>query len=59
MVRKIILYSYRTAEEGNCPICGVEVASVHGWQVDVGLVKDAVTINWIRAFRGVERWAAC
>jgi hypothetical protein len=50
-MRKIILYGYRGWEEGHCPICSVEVGSVHGWQVEVGLVKDAMTIDRTRQFR--------
>jgi hypothetical protein len=54
-VRKIVLYGHRTPEEGNCPICNAEVASVHGWQIDVGLMKDAITIDRIRAFRQLSQ----
>jgi len=51
IVRKVVLYGFRTQEEGYCPICKEEAASVHGWQVDVGLVKDAASIARIREFR--------
>jgi hypothetical protein len=49
-------------EEVRCPkcevllmvrkICPAEVARVHGWHIDVGLVKDDSTIERIRRFRG-------
>lgn len=48
---KTILYGYREWEEGYCPICRTEVGRVHGWQVEVGLVKDGQTIDRIRQFR--------
>lgn len=49
--RKIILYGYRESEEGYCPICRTQVAAVHGWAVEVGLVKDTDTINRLLEFR--------
>ena len=51
MIRKIILYGWRESEEAHCPICKAEAASVHGWHIDVGLVKDEATIAKIREFR--------
>lgn len=50
-VRKIILYGFRESEEGYCPICKTQVASVHGWMVEVGLVKNNATIDRLREFR--------
>lgn len=51
VVRKTILYGYRGDEEGYCPICTSKVASVHGWSVEVGLIKNAATIERVRDFR--------
>jgi DNA integrity scanning protein DisA with diadenylate cyclase activity len=51
IVRKIILYGYREWEEGHCPICKAQVGSVHGWGVEVGLLKNAITIDRIAQFR--------
>ena len=51
MVRKTVLYGYRENEEGYCPICDSEVASVCGWGLEVGLVKSTVTIERVREFR--------
>jgi DNA integrity scanning protein DisA with diadenylate cyclase activity len=51
MVRKIILYGWRDSEEGQCPICDAEVGSINGWKVEVGLLKDAHSIERISAFR--------
>jgi hypothetical protein len=51
VVRKVILYGYRMKEEGERPICDTEVASVHGFSVEVGLVKDVETIIRLQAFR--------
>lgn len=51
MIRKIVLYGWRESEEAHCPICKAEVATVHGWHIDVGLVKDENTIARIRDFR--------
>ena len=50
-VRKIVLYGWREREEGQCPICNADVGSVHGWMVEVGLVKDAATIDSTRLLR--------
>jgi hypothetical protein len=50
-VRKTVLYGFRTPEGGYCPICKEEAASVHGWQVEIGLIKDAASIERIREFR--------
>lgn len=51
MVRKIILYGWRENEEGYCPICRSQVAAVHGWAVEVGLVKNTATIDRLLNFR--------
>lgn len=53
-IRKIVLYGWRSLEEGECPICDEEAASVHGWRVEIGLVKDAATIERIREFRAAS-----
>jgi DisA bacterial checkpoint controller nucleotide-binding len=52
LVRKTILYGHRGDERGHCPICASEVAYVHGWRVEVGLIKDTVTVERLREFRG-------
>jgi hypothetical protein len=51
LVRKTVLYGFRNAEEADCPICKKEAASVHGWNIEIGLEKDATTIDRTRKFR--------
>jgi hypothetical protein len=50
-VRKIVLYGWREEEEGYCPICRSQVAEVHGWAIEVGLVKNTATIERLLKFR--------
>ncbi len=50
-IRKIILYGFRGDEEDYCPICETEAATVHGWLVEIGLIKDNPTIDRIRDYR--------
>jgi len=51
VVRKTILYGWRDHETEDCPVCGKEAASVHGWRVEIALVKDEATIARIKAVR--------
>jgi hypothetical protein len=52
--RKVILYGFREREEGYCPVCNSQVAEVHGWTVEVGLVKDTETIKHLLRFRQLK-----
>jgi DisA bacterial checkpoint controller nucleotide-binding len=51
VVRKIVLYGFRESEEGWCPICSSRVAAVHGWAVEVALIKDTATIERLLELR--------
>ena len=51
VVREIVLYGFREDEEGYCPICKAEAAMVHGWGVEIGLIKNNRTIDCIRHYR--------
>lgn len=51
LIRRVILYGFREREEAFCPICRAEAASVHGWHIEAGLIKDAPSIQRISEFR--------